>query len=254
MRLRLALLVCAIGSACAGSGVFKPDYEYEEELYLALDGWATLSVNASVVSLVALRGANLDADPRARVDRDAVRAFFGAPAVPVTVSLSRRGGRRFVHVGVRVRDVRDLSRLRPFAWSTYRLNRRDNVYEFRQVVGPPKVAALRGQTVAARLGPPWAGDELVLFRMHLPSEITFHNAPGGTIERGNILDWEQSLVDRLAGRPVEIQVNLEPTSILARTLLLFGATVLAAAAALMAAVWWIRRRGRDEVTASPAPR
>jgi len=101
--------------------------------------------------------------------------------------------------------------------------------------------------------PPWAGDELVVFRMHLPSEVTFHNAPTGT-ERGNILEWEQSLADRLAGKPVEIQVNLEPTSILATTLLLFGATVAAAAAALMAAVWWIRRRGSDEVTASPAPR
>ena len=251
MRLGLALLVCAIGSACAGAGVFKPDYEYEEELYLALDGSATLNVNASVASLVALRGADLDPDPRARIDRDAVRAFFGAPAVPVTVSLSRRDGRRFVHVSVRVPDVHELSRLSPFAWSSYRFDRRDDAYEFRQTVGPP---ATPKREARRRADPPWAGDELVTFRMHLPSEITFHNAPSGRIDRGNILAWEQPLADRLAGQALELQVQLEPTSILTRTLLLFGSTVIAAAAALLAVIWWIGRRGRHDVTASPAPR
>ena len=44
-------LACAIGSGCA-AGVFKRDYEYEEELYLSLDGSATLNVNASVTANV----------------------------------------------------------------------------------------------------------------------------------------------------------------------------------------------------------
>lgn len=254
MRLRLALLVCAIGSACAGAGVFKPDYEYEEELYLALDGSATLNVNASVASLVALRGADLDPDPRARIDRDAVRAFFGAPAVPVTVSLSRRDGRRFVHVSVRVADVHELSRLSPFAWSSYRFDRRDDTYEFEQTVGPPARSEASGLVGRVLPDLPWAGDEIIAFRMHLPSAITFHNAPSRRIDRGNILAWEQPLADRLAGQPLELQVQLEPTSILTRTLLLFGSAVIAAAAALLAVIWWIGRRGRHDVTASPAPR
>ena len=54
-------------SACGG--VFESEYEYEEELYLYLDRSATLNVNASVASLVALRGAELPLDPRARIDR-----------------------------------------------------------------------------------------------------------------------------------------------------------------------------------------
>ena len=40
-------------------------YEYEEELYLGLDGSATLNVNASVPALVALRGVDLNQSARA---------------------------------------------------------------------------------------------------------------------------------------------------------------------------------------------
>src|SRR5687767_15405588 len=103
----LLVVACAIGSACAGGAVFKREYEYEEELYLALDGSAQLNVNASVAALVALRGADLDVDPRARIDRARVRALFEGPGVSVsTPTLSRRDGRRFVHVRVDVDDVR----------------------------------------------------------------------------------------------------------------------------------------------------
>ena len=48
MRFLPFLLMCAVGSGCGGA--FKPDYEYEEELYLALDGSATLNVYASAAS------------------------------------------------------------------------------------------------------------------------------------------------------------------------------------------------------------
>lgn len=241
VRLLLLALVALVAAAGCG-GAFKPEYEYEEELYLSLDGSATLNVYASVASLVALRGAALDPDPRARIDPDTVRAFFGAPALPVAVSLSRRDGRRFVNVSVEVDDVRELPRLAPFAWSAYRFERRDDVLEFRQAVGAP---------VRPRSDLLWSGGERVAFRVHLPSTIVFHNAPSGEVLRGNILVWEQPLADRLAGRPLELQVNFEPTSILARTLLLFAGTILAAAAALAVLIWWISRRGP---TAAPAPR
>jgi hypothetical protein len=247
---RLLLLALVVSVAASGCGsAFKPEYEYEEELYLSLDGSATLNVYASVASLVALRGAALDPDRRARIDVEAVRAFFGAPALPVAVSLSRRDGRRFVNVSVEVDDARELPRLAPFAWSSYRFERRDDVLEFRQTVGPPRIG-----DPGSGVRPPWTGGELVAFRIHLPSEIVFHNAPSGDILRGNILVWEQPLADRLAGRPLELHVNFEPTSILARTLLLFAGTILAAAAALAAVIWWISRRGRNEPRAVPAPR
>src|ERR1700741_3135316 len=87
-------------SACGGRLV-KKQYEYEEELYLGLDGGATLNVNASVPALVALRGADLNPSSRARFDREGIRSFFNGPGLTVTaVSSSRRYGRRFVHVSM----------------------------------------------------------------------------------------------------------------------------------------------------------
>ncbi len=221
-----------------GGGLLKTQYEYEEELYLALDGSATLNVSASVPALVALRGVDLNASPRARFDRDRLRAFFQGPGAVVTaVSSSRRHGRRFVHVSIDIADVRTLQRLAPFAWSSYRFDRDGDVYEFRQAVGAPS-----GKPVGD-VG--WDGSELVAFRLHLPSKIPFHNAPSRKVERGNILEWEQRLTDRLLGTPVDIQVQMETQSILARTLLLFGSTIVAAFLTLAAVIWWVARRGRD---------
>jgi hypothetical protein len=242
--LLIALLVaCAVGSGCSGAGVFSTEYEYEEELYLSLDGSATLNVHASVASLVALRGAGLDPDPRARIDLDELREWFGGDAAGVSVSLARRDGRRFVHASVKVADVRDLPKLVPFAWSTYRFDRQDDIFEFRQVVGP--AAGSPGRAIQ------WTGEESVLFRMHLPSEILLHNAPSRQVERGNILEWEQSLAERLAGQPVDVDVHLASESILYTTLLLFGSTVVAVAATLTLVIWWIARRGRDDDVAGP---
>src|SRR4051812_47911551 len=224
----LVVVAALLLSACGGRLV-KKQYEYEEELYLGLDGSATLNVNASVPALVALRGADLNPSPRARFDRERIRAFFDGPGVTVTaVSSSRRYGRRFVHVSMDVADVRSLQRVAPFAWSTYRFSRESDMFEFKQVVG-----AAAGKTVSD-VG--WDGSELVAFRMHLPSRIAYNNAPSHRTERGNILEWEQTLADRMRGTPVEIDVQMETQSILARTLLLFGTTILAAFATLAAVI------------------
>ena len=65
MRIRsvLALLaVCMLFAACSVGGLFKA-YEYEEEMYLSLDGTATVYVNSSIAALNALRGTSFDTDP-----------------------------------------------------------------------------------------------------------------------------------------------------------------------------------------------
>ena len=231
----LVLLVCAGAAACGGR-VFGPEYEYEEEIYLSLDGSATVNINASVAALVALRGADLDVNPRAQIDRDRVRALFEGSGADVAVSLSRREGRRFVHVSLDTDDVRQVSALAPFGWSAYRFERQDDVFRFRQVVG--KSARAPVEDVG------WTGEELVLFKMHLPSEIVFHNAPSREVERGNILEWPQPLTERLDGVPLDMQVHIETTSILSTTLLLFGSTIVAVAVTFALVVWLIARRGR----------
>ena len=231
------MVVAALALSACGGRLVKKQYEYEEEIYLALDGSATLNVNASVPALIALRGVDLNPSPRARFDRDRIRRFYEGPGVTVTaLSSSRRYGRRFVHVSIDVPDVRAAERLTPFAWSTYKFGREGDVYEFKQSVGPSA-----GKQVS-EVG--WDGTELVAFRMHLPSRITYHNAPSHRTERGNILEWEQPLADRIHGTPIDIDVQLETQSILARTMLLFGASVVAALTTLAAVVWWITRRGQ----------
>ena len=114
----------------------KEKYEYEEEVVLSLDGSAVVNVNASEAALVALRGAPLNAGVHARPDRATVRALFSAPGVTAkTPIFSRRDGRRFVHVSLETADIRQLSRVAPFAWSTYRLDRQGETVRFRQTVG-----------------------------------------------------------------------------------------------------------------------
>lgn len=228
------LALAVMLSSCRG--VLKKEYEYEEELYLDVDGSATAFVNASVPALVALRGADLDVDPDARFDRRRVRAVFEGPRVRVrTPTTSRRHGRRFVHVRVDADRVEDLKTLAPFAWSDYSIMRRDERIEFRQVVGASAAKAV------GNVG--WTGGELVAFRMHLPSEISYHNAPSRTVQRGNILAWEQPLRKRLEGAPLDIQAHMAPRSILYSTLRLFAGTVVAAAAAFGLVIWWIARKG-----------
>jgi|GEM_PF-4715720 len=64
----LALACALTAAACGGArSPFRTPPEYEEEIYLSLDGSATVTVNASVASLVALRGVSLDVDPQGRV-------------------------------------------------------------------------------------------------------------------------------------------------------------------------------------------
>ena len=89
--------------------------------------------------------------------------------------------------------------------------------------------------------------------MHIPSEIPYHNAPSRKTERGNILRWEQSLAARLHGEPIDVEVRMEPDSILYSTLLLFGFTIVAAAMTFGVVIWWVVRRGRDDAGATHAP-
>jgi len=225
---------------CQTLGLVKR-YEYDERVELSLDGSAIVDISASIPALVALRGATLSVDPEARFDRHAFRRLYEAPGVRVReVSAFRRHGRRFVHVQLAVSDIRQLQHLVPLSWSRYRLDRLEQEFRFVQEVGPA------AQLDVGDVG--WNGNELVAFRVHLPSRIHFHNSPLG-VERGNILAWEQPLRERLSGTPLRMEVRLEPESILYRTLWLFAGTFITAMLVLAGIVWWVSRKGRSMVPA-----
>jgi hypothetical protein len=249
---RRALVLVLLGSvcaaACSGGGVFGKTYEYEEDIYLSLDGSAEIIVNASVPALVTLRGLDLNLDPASRFDSDRLRTAYASPVSQVSrVSRPwRRRGRRFVQVRVQVGDIRKLTQAPPFAWSTYELDDKDGQYVYKQTVA---ASALRPGTMK-NFG--WDGSELVAFRLHLPSRITWHNSRDvdtnepSDIRRGNILVWEQHLTDRLDGRPMAIEARMDRQSILHRTLWLFAGAFAAAVLLIVALIWWTMRRGTTE--------
>jgi hypothetical protein len=227
--------------ALAACGAPAREYEYEEEMYLSLDGSATIYVNSSVAALNALRGTSFDARAGARVDRARVRQFFTTPVTRVGfVRDSRRHNRRYVHVRLDVDDVRQLEAAAPFAWSTYRFEPREHAVRFEQRVGAPAA-----RPADAGL---WSGAEVVAFRLHVPSEILSHNAALG-VGRGNILAWEQTIAERLRGDPVELDVRMGTQSILALTLGLLAGAVMLVAAGFAAVVWRLKRRGATRAAA-----
>ena len=235
MRLAFALVLIAVLASIACGSIIARKYEYEEEVFLSLDGSATVYVNASVPALVALRGVSLSLDPNARLDRTVVRDIYDTPVSRVaSVTTSRREGRRYVHLRIDVGDIRRLGEASPFAWSSYQYQEKEGQFEFAQTM-----RAAAGQS-AGNAG--WDGSELVAVRLHLPSAVTWHNSPSRRTERGNIVVWEQLLAERQKSAPLEIVARMETQSILFRTLALFGAMGVLVVITFIAAIWFVRSR------------
>ncbi len=255
MRVRdvgtLALLLAAIAGAAGCQSLFR-QYEYEEELYVKLDGSATMVVNASVPALVVLRGLTLDAGPNAPNERDQLRALYDSPVAHVSrVSPPwSRHGRRYFQIRLDVDDIRRLGGTRPFNWSSYQFAPDGDNFHYRQLMtaappssSPPPSTAAAAAAATATHDANWDGQEIVAVRLHIPSRIEYHNAPHG-VERGNILSWEQPLRDRLSGQPLEIEVRMQAQSILYHTLTVFGLALAAALLLMAGVVVWVRRKGR----------
>jgi len=251
MRIRWPRPLVALGliAVAACDSPLGRQYEYEEQLYLGVDGSATLILSSSIPALVALRDVPLDPSPAARVDRDRVREVFEAAGCPVSSVGQpwRRDGRRFVQVRFETEDVRTLDRCGALSWSDY---------AFETTAGEDGEDRLRYvQTIGGAAGGNpgdvnWTGREVVGFKLHLPSRIEYHNVrrledgEPGEAERGNILAWEQYLTDRRKGAPIRMEVLMGAESILYQTLLLFASAFGAAVAVLGTAIWFTVRRGR----------
>ena len=231
----LALLAALIGASCSRGDFFR-QHEYEEEIFLSLDGSAEVYVNASAAALNALRGSSFDTAESGQIDREAIRQFFTTAVTTVTQTpaLTRRGGRRFIHVRVEVEHIGALAQAAPFAWSTYQLSKDGELVIFNQHVG-----ASAGKDVGD-VG--WKGDETVSFRAHMPSTIIYHNAGADGLRRGNILVWDQPLAARLKGEPMDFEARMESQSILSRTLLLFGATAVVVALMFAGIIFWVVKK------------
>ncbi|HEY2435524.1 MAG TPA: hypothetical protein VGI12_22835 [Vicinamibacterales bacterium] len=261
-RARAALLATVLAAAVAACGIanpLAPDYEYEEDLTLSLDGSASLVVNASVPALDALKSMSLDADVAAGADpiRDELRARYTSPYTSVgRISTWTRHGRRFVGIHLTIPDVRVLPKAALFAGRSYELRPEGALLTFRQTLAQP--------TAPTVTLPPWRGDEVVAFRLHLPARIRYQNSryldrnESRPSARGNIVVWEQRLSERLKGKPIAyaedrtadvMEVRMDRESILYRTLWLFGIAFAAALLVLAGLIWLTMRRGADTESA-----
>lgn len=269
--LATVLALAAVGCSRGGvAGLLGPEYEYEEDLTLSLDGSATMIVNASLPALAALRGINISADAHTRSDqiRSQIEHVYASPyASVVRISQWTRHGRRFVGVRLNVPDIRQLPKAAPFAWERFELKAAGDEVSYRDTLGP---SAFKPGTLS-NVG--WQGNELVAFRLHLPSRIRFHNSRDlhtnepRSPSRGNILTWEQMLTDRLDNSPIGyaedhtpgvMEVRMDRESILYRTLWLFALAFVAAVAVLALVIWYAVRKGKDAASgqagAAPAAR
>ena len=239
-RSRVLWLLTVVVAAALLYWLFSASkYEYEEVVYLQLDGSALVNVNASVPALVALYGVDLDPRSDARPDAGHVRRLYAAPGVEVAApTFSRQRGRRFVHLSLEVDDVRRLTGVKPLAGSAYRLEPQGDAVVYRQRIETPAPSPMPADSR-------WTGEELVSFRLHVPSRILFENATSDVL-RGNILVWEQRLSDRLAGVPLELHVEMETDSILYTTLTLFLGTMALALLVFAGLIWMIVRKGRRQ--------
>lgn len=204
-------------------------------------------ISASVPALVALRGVPIDPAPNSRIDSAVVRAAFETMGCTVErVSRPwRRAGRRFVQVRLAVEDIAKARTCGVLAWSTYMYTTADGQRTYRQIVG---------ESAGGDVGKvAWTGNELVVFKLHLPSRVLDHNVRlldkdvPGAVERGNILTWEQRLADRRAGLPVDMRVVTDEESILYQTIYLFAGAFAAAVLVLMTTIWFVIRRGRSRL-------
>jgi hypothetical protein len=235
----VCVVLATIGALLGLRSPMLHQYEYQEDVYLSLDGSASVYVSASAPALIALHGMDLSTDPGSRIDRAKIRQMFGGPGVTVSaISTWRRWGRRFITVRLDTRDVRRLPAAAPFSRNAFEFGRFRSGYRLVERLGPS------ASRPVGSVG--WDGRELVGFRWHIPSRIERHNTREENFLRGNILVWEQPLTRRLAGAPLQMEVEMQPQSILYSTLWLFGVSAVSALVVVALVVWWVVKKGQSK--------
>ena len=105
------LFVVVTTTACSSLGIGSPKYEYEEQIYLDIDGHASIAIDGSIYAIGALRGVVLDGSASSSVTRDDVRRVYEGARCRVD-SVSRpwtRQNRTYVRIWLSVDDVRRMA-------------------------------------------------------------------------------------------------------------------------------------------------
>jgi len=228
-RLLVLLLAAPLGGCLA--------YEFDHELWLRVDGSGTVHVTGRPELWAAFKGAEAPSP-------EALEALFESSGLRVReVTRTRRAGRTYLFVSADFDDVNRLGGTPAFPDLQIGLRRE----------GERLVLEGRWPLAAAEDPPPARPDELVAIRFHLPSRIHSHKNASDGVERGNIVSWRQGLAAALAGQPLDFGAEMEDSSILRETLLLFvgaGALGLGLVAMGLVLLW---RRGRRALEKEKGP-
>jgi hypothetical protein len=230
MRRWLPPLLGLLLSACVR-------YEYEEEVFLEVDGSGEIRINGSRELFAALRGVGGSPDPHF-VTAETLRRFYQSPDLEVlSIKSSRREGRTYLHLRARFEDLRRLAKHPAFAGRRFVLEDEDDELRLEaEIHGGERLPGVRGLSRQGQVG----------FRFHFPSPVRFHNAPDG-IRRGNILAWEQTVAEHLQGNPIQLEAHFDQTSVLAASLFLFGSAALLALTVISLGLYLTTRHGRREL-------
>lgn len=224
---RIAVLVLAIAPGVGGC----VSYEYEEEVFLGVDGSGRLRVSGSSEILEALYGA-----PPGELR--SMRSQFEGDGFEIdSVRETERRGRSFVHVQGRFADWNQACELPAFRDRECSLGVNDDgVLELRFALPSPQ------RTVPG--GVP--SDAILAIRFHFPSTVRFHNSSAG-IERGNIIGWKRTVSDHFRGEALVVHARFERRSVLATTAVVIGAAVGIVLLSVTIALFLIVRRGRKQL-------
>lgn len=216
----LSLLVLA---SCAS-------YEYEEEIFLEVDGSGRFRVSGSAEALESIHGLE-------KADAAVMERYFEDPSVALaSVRENEKNGRRFVHVQGRFSHWSDVCRHPAFAERGCGLIETQDGLKLRFSLPP-----------LSRPPPDSSDEEAILaVRFHIPSTVTYHNAARG-IERGNILRWERPLWSHSGEEPLEITVEFDRRSVLSATVRILVLALSTVVVAILVAVGAMVRKGRREL-------
>jgi len=207
-------------------------YEYEEEVFLEVDGSGEMRMSGSTAAVAALHG--LEA-----ATAESAKALFEGEGVEILSALeTERERRRFVHVEARFSDWEKLCRLPAFRDRGCRLAKGEEDLALELSFPSPRAAAPEGLDPQA----------LLALRYHFPSTIRFHNSPSD-IERGNILSWKRTLREHLAGRPLDVEVRFDRRTILAAAVSVMGLALGLVLASIAIALFLMVRKGRRQLRA-----
>lgn len=222
------VLACALAlSACVS-------YEYEEEVFLRVDGSGSLRVSGSTEILESFHG-----EPATPAS---MRSRFEGPGLELdSVRATERDGRRFIHVEGRFAAWNELCAHPAFVHRECQLEISEHELALHFTLPAPSDDAPPGIPPDARLA----------LRFHFPSSVRYHNSERD-IERGNIIGWERTVAEHFGAADLMVAARFERRSVLLSTLVVIGTAAGIVIASVALALVLMVRKGRRQLALEAA--